>query len=392
MPKRRGNNKGSIYQAKDGRWRAAVHVGFKNGKRNRKMLSGATRAEVAEKLKKALRDQQQGILLQSERQTLADYLPAWLASAKPKLRYGTYESYGILIKVHLVPGLGHIRLSKLNAQQVDDFLNLKRASGLSPRSVQYLHAVLRAALNQAVKWDLIVRNVVTLVETPKVPKHQVHPYTPAEAIKFLKAVSGHRLECLFTVAIACGLREGEALGLQLNQIDLEAATLSVRTQLQRNEKRKLALSVLKTEESRRVIDLPNICVESLKAHLHNQNIERQLAGTKWKETGLVFTTRVGTGIHRRNLLRIFYRIVDCVGLRRIRFHDLRHTAASLLLGQKVSMKAVQKILGHADIRTTMNIYGHLYEEERKDAASKMDAVLNPVATRLATGARSRKVQ
>jgi integrase len=381
---RRGNGEGSIYQDSDRRWRAVVNCGMHNGKRQRKKLSGRTRAEVAEKLKKALRDQQQGLPLITERQSLSQFITRWLAEKiKPRRAYKTYTSYSQELMTHILPALGGVALNKLSAQDLDRYLTDKLALGLSPRTVQYHHAIIRCALNQALRWDLVPRNIATLVQPPVVPKHAVNPYTAAEAKAFLLAVQGHRLEAIYTVAVACGLRQGETLGLQWSDIDLECGQMNVRTQLQRDESRKLSLSKLKTDSSIRRIELPEVCVTALRMRREQQVQERQLAGTRWVQTGLVFTTRVGTGIDQRNLLRHYYTVAKAVGLRRIRYHDLRHTAASLLLALGVPMTAVRNILGHTDIRTTINIYGHVYDTDKKDAAGRMNTLLTAVAPGLA---------
>jgi integrase len=389
MGKRRGNREGSIYQDGDGRWRAVMDCGFRNGKRLRKKLSGHTRSEVAEKLKKLLHDQQSGLPPVGEKQSLGQFLVRWLEEkVKPKLTFKTYVSYSQQIRVHILPELGHLPLNKLSAQRLDLYINDKLRSGLSAKTVHYQHAIMRSALSQALRWDEVHRNVAKLVQAPKVPQFPVNPYTPAEAKAFLQALLGDRWEAMYTVAVACGLRQGETLGLRWADIDLISGAMHVRVQLQRAESRKLILVDLKTEASRRDIELPQVCIDSLKAHQARQARERALAGSRWTETGLVFTTSVGTGIDQRNLLRHFEATRKTATLRRIRYHDLRHTAASLLLALGVPIHVVQKILGHTDIRTTMNIYGHLYDAEKKDAANRMDTLLLPVAPSVAPNSQA----
>lgn len=393
MEKRRGNQEGSIYHDSDGRWRGVVDLGYRNGKRARKKFSGGTRREVAEKLAKALRDKQVGLPLAAEKETLASYLAHWLEqAAKPKVRYRTFVSYAQLIRVHIVPGLGRIPLGKLTAQHIDGFLKDRGAHGLSPRTVQYLHAVIRRALNQALRWDLIPRNVATLVQSPRVHPTEIKPFSVTEAHALLVAVKGDRWEAVYTVAIACGLRQGEILGLRWIDVDLENTEMQVRYQLQRNEARELTLVPLKTEKSRRTVRLPSVCIEALRRHHACQEQERLLAGSKWEDSGLVFTTRSGTAVDQRNLLKHYAIVVKTAGVRRLRFHDLRHTAASLLLAQRIPMKVVQATLGHADMRTTMNTYSHLYPEARQEVADVMDEILNPVAPGLAPGRVRERLQ
>jgi integrase len=183
---KRGNNEGSIYRDADGRWRAALHIRYQDGKRKRKKFGGKTRAAVAAKIAAALRDQQLGLPVVSEKMTIQHFLRIWLEqAAKPKLRSKTYTSYSQLIENHLIPALGLTHLPKLTAQMVGQILNSKRADGLSGRTVQYIHAVLRRALNQAVRWDMVSRNVATLVDAPKAVRREVTPYTRNEARQFL---------------------------------------------------------------------------------------------------------------------------------------------------------------------------------------------------------------
>lgn len=393
MAKRRGNREGSIYQDTDGRWRAVVQVGFKDGRRIRKKFSGKTRGEVAEELKKALREQQLGLPMVPDRQTVGQFLQAWLEkSAKPRLRYKTYQSYEQLVRTHIGPTLGQTPLGKLSAQQIDGLLSSKLNAGLSARTVQYIHAVLRKALNEAVRWDLLPRNVASLVKSPKIQRKEIKPYSVEEARTLLCTVEGDRLEAVYTVAIACGLRQGEVLGLRWEDIDFERKLLYVRNQLQRLEDRKLHLVPLKTDESRRTVSLPGVCASALAAHRQQQEQERAMAGRRWTDTGLVFTSTIGTGIDQRNLLKNYSGVIHAAGLRRIRFHDLRHTAASLLLAQGVSFQAVQRTLGHADIRTTLNIYGHLYPESQKEVASKMDELFGKTQERTSLLRSFRRIQ
>jgi integrase len=372
---KRGHHEGSIYQRQDGRWTASLTLGYENGKRKRKSYYGKTQREVREQLTAARHAQQQGMPLATDRQTVGRFLDRWLnESAKPTLRPRTYTSYAQLIRLHLAPELGRISLAKLSPQEVQELLNRKLAAGLSPRTVQYLHAVLRRALNQAVKWGLVPRNVATLVDPPRVQRADVRPFTPEEARAFLGAVQGDRLEALYTVALAIGLRQGEALGLRWQDVDLEAGALSVRTALQRVDGR-LQLVEPKSATSRRTIALPQIASITLRAHRSNQLQERLFAGESWQESGLVFTTRLGKPLIARNVFRAFQRVLARAGIPHQRFHDLRHTCATLLLAQGIHPRVVMEILGHSQISLTMNTYSHVVPTLQKEAAIRMDDLL-----------------
>lgn len=388
---KRGNGEGSIYKDKDGRWRASVHLGYQGGKRIRKTLSGRTRGEVADKLAKALRDHKDGLPVKVERQTVGQYLDRWLQeSVKRRVRYSTHDSYARMVRDHIKPELGRIQLAKLSAPQVESFLNVKLMGGLSPRTVQYLHAILRSALTQATKWGLVPRNVVKLVDAPRPNRPEVQPLSPAQALQFLAAVRGHRLEALYSVALAVGLRQGEALALEWKDVDLERSTLTVRATLQRVDGKLVRLEP-KTARSRRTVHLPGVAVEALRQHRERQAEERQLAGTRWVERGLVFPSTIGTPQDARNVVRHFHQTLDLLGFPRQRYHDLRHTCASLLLAQGVHARTVMEVLGHSQISLTMDTYSHLMPSVMRDAATRMDAVLGGVASSVASTPKHEQV-
>ncbi|PWU04169.1 MAG: site-specific integrase [Terriglobia bacterium] len=427
MAKRRGNSEGSIYKMQDGRWRAAVMVGWKispDGKRtpDRKIFSAATRREVANDLSAALRDRDRGINIKPGKQTVGDFLAAWLEhTVKPSVRPKTYRSYEQMVRNHLsktvpvnewkdreldaIPGMKDVPLSKLTLQRVQQFFNEKLTAGNSSALVRYLRVVLRVALNEALKGDLIVRNVAQLATPPKVEKRELSPFTPEQAARFLKAAMGHRLEALFTVGLAVGLRSGECSGLLWSDVDLDTGRITVRHTLQRvkhpGEKHgRLTLLPPKSEKSKRLIELPAKCVTSLKAHRERQKQECAFAGSRWVETGHVFTSTIGTPIDDRKILKDFNALVEAAKLPKQRFHDLRHACISLLGAQGVPLKVIAEIVGHSDIRLTQNVYQHVYSEAKRAAADTMDTLLTrmengpekPVATTVATNAASRSLQ
>lgn len=371
--KKRGQNEGSIYKRKDGRWSAAVTLGYENGMLKRKSLYGKTRAEVQNKLTATLNDIRQGIPIVTQQQTVSEFLDRWLSDCvKPSVRPKTYRSYEQLVRIHLKPALGKHRLEKLAPQHVQHFMNDRLEKKLSPRTVQYLRAVLRKALYQALKWNLVARNVATLVDSPKVERPEIRPMFPDEAKKFLKAIKGHRLEALFSVALAMGLRQGEALGLRWEDIDWDARIIRVRNSLQRINKR-LELSELKTKNSRRDLPLIDTVLKALKAHRSRQLKEKLAAGSHWQDTGFVFTTSIGTPLDARNVVRSYHALLEDAKLSAHRFHDLRHSCASLLLAQGVPLKVVSEILGHSQMSITADYYAHIAPEMHRDALNHMDS-------------------
>ncbi|MDP9357813.1 MAG: site-specific integrase [Chloroflexota bacterium] len=211
----RGQNEGSIYQRANGRWVAVLNLGWKDGKRDRKYLYGKTRAEVAEKLTEALNKHRLGQRVDVERQTVVQFLTAWLEDeVKPTREPKTYESYESTVRLHIAPDLGRHQLAKLTPQHVQALLRRKEEAGLSPRSVQYIRTVLRIALNRAVRWEMVSRNVAALVDPPRVEHAEIRPWTRDEARRFLEVAEQDRLGALFSVAMALGIRKAEALGLR----------------------------------------------------------------------------------------------------------------------------------------------------------------------------------
>jgi len=376
MARKRGQNEGSIFKRSDGRWAASIDLGWRNGKRHRKCFYAVTRAEVQQQLTAALRANQLGLLVAPERQTVRQFFDRWLVeSAKPTLRPLTFQRYGQLLRIHILPALGRIPLAKLGPHHVQQFMNDKLKAGLSPRTVEFCHAVIRSALKQAERWGLVPRNVATLVDAPRVRRSEVEPLTPDDARQFLEVVANDRSGALYTVALACGLRRGEALGLRWEDVDLESGALTVRHALQRING-KLQLVEPKTARSRRTIPLPDVAIAAIRRHRVGQLEERLLAGSRWRDTGFVFTTRIGTPFDERSVSRRFHLALARAGLAPQRFHDLRHTCASLLLAQGVHARLVMETLGHSQIGLTMNTYSHVMPSLLREAASKMDGILS----------------
>lgn len=374
MAKRRGHGEGSITQLEDGRWQARVDLGIVEGKRKRKALYGKTRKEVADKLKKALADQQDGLPLVGERQTVAQYLTRWLEdSARPTLRPCTFLRYEQLIRLHAVPYIGKVALARLTPQQLASLYSERLKAGQSPRSVEFLHAVLHRALKQALKWGLIARNPADAVDAPRPERKDIQPLTQEQVAVFLEAIKGDPLEALYVLAITSGMRIGELLGLQW--VDIEGNRLAVRHTLQRINK-EWKLVEPKTDRSRRSIALTALAVDALRKHRIKQNEQRLSVGPAWQNWNLVFCNAMGAPLSSSNLLQDqFYPLLARAGLPKVRLHDLRHTAATLLLTQGVHPKKVQDLLGHSTIGMTMDTYSHVLPNLQDEVAATMDALL-----------------
>jgi len=376
MAGKRGQNEGSIYKRPDGRWCGQVNLGYVNGKRKRKYLYGDTRAEVAAQMTKVQRDLQQYIMpVADERLTVKAFLTRWLEdAAQPSLRGTTYASYKGVVNGHLIPALGRIALVKLTAPDVLKYQKTKLISGLSARTVTYHRAILRRALADAVKWELVYKNAAALASPPRAVRHEVSPFTPDEARTFLSKIPGNRLEALYVMAMGTGMRQGELLGLTWKNVDLDSSTAAVRQQMQRVNG-KLTLVEPKTAQSRRTVALPAIVVTALTAHRERQRFERKWAGSRWQEHGLVFTTTIGTPLDSANVTHNFQKTLSDAKIRKQRFHDLRHCAATLMLAQGADLRTIMDVLGHSTITLTANTYAHLTDATRRVAADMMDDVM-----------------
>jgi integrase len=275
--RRRGSGEGSIYQRADGSWCAMVDLGMINGKRKRKFVYGSSRKEVAEKLKQLLNQQQQGINIDPERITVGEFLDRWLDEVvKPHRRARTYDRYADIARLHLKPRLGQHQLSKLSAAQVQMMIN-ELAADKGARTAQFARAVLQRALNRAVKWELVMRNIVLATDPPTSETRPVTPLTQEQANHLLAAVAGHRLEALYRLALSLGLRRGEALGLRWADIDFEKQTLRITGALQRVQG-KLERSEPKTRAGARTLLLPDVLVKLLTEHKQRQDEERTFCG------------------------------------------------------------------------------------------------------------------
>lgn len=402
---KRGQNEGSIVQRKDGLYMARLTIPAADsptGKAQRKTFYGSTAAEARAKLREAQRKLEDDLPVTTNRVLLKTYLKQWLEeSVRPSVAPRTYDSYASLIKNHIEPAIGSHALGRLTADHVQRMMNAQLKSGLSPRTVQYTQAVLRKALSQAMKRGKVSRNVATLVDPPKSVHHDPTFLTPEDAQRLLDTVKEDRLQALYTVALSIGLRQGEALGLSWNDIDLVTGRVTVRRQLQRlakptpaesvpDEKKPkltaLVLSEPKTAASRRTIPLPRLAVDQLIAHRAMQDVERQAFGERWTKWGgyggLVFCTPLGTPVEATNLTRQFKAHLKTAGIpETLRWHDLRHSCATLMLAAGVNSRVVMETLGHSQISMTMNVYAHALPDAKQDAADRMDRLLRGDADR-----------
>jgi len=388
MARRRGRGEGSITQRPDGRWEVRIDLGRSiDGKRRRKSAFAPTQAKAIELLRKLGGRAVDGQLLSTSTPTVGRFLGEWFALHTDDWRPGTRRGYHFAIKLYLVPAFGALRLEQLSPQLIQRWLTEHKQQHGARRRITYAHAVLRSALSEARRLQLVTINAAELVTVPKPKRRPIVPLSLDQAAAFLTVAKQHRLGALFSVALACGLRLGEACGLKWDDVDIETGEVRIRQQLQLVDKR-LVLQDLKTEKSRRTLILPDICIQALREHRKRQLQERLKAGARWLETGLVFTTyrtyregrgqamKVGAPLHPRNVRRVLEGLLDAADpkLPQVRFHDLRHSAASLLLASGVQIAEVSKLLGHSELRLTADLYAHLQQQTATKAARVMDAL------------------
>lgn len=379
MPqKKRGHNEGSIYKAKDGRWVAALTL----ENRKRKVFYGKTRKEVQEKLKQALHEQQQGTLVTASQQTLEKFLLQWLEDRRVSVRSRTYERYEEYARLHIIPVIGRVQLQKLTAQNVQALYTKKLKEGLSSTTVNGMHAMLHKALSDAVRLGLVPRNVCDMVTAPRRAYHEMRVLTIEQAQKLLATAKGHKLETLFVLALATGMRRGEVLALKWQDINLAQGMLQVRrilsrvpTKLAQETGQHYIEAEPKTERSRRSILLAPLAVEALREHRKRQLLLIAEAGSEWQDHDLVFCTSLGTPLNPNKVLEKFKALLQQAGLPDMRFHDLRHSAATILLSTGVHPKVVQEMLGHNQISMTMDTYSHVLPTMQQDAANKLNDAL-----------------
>jgi integrase len=373
---RRGNGEGSISRRKDGRWEARYTV-YADESVQRPVLYGKTRKEAADKLAKALADRAGGYTFDTENMSVGEYLDRWLNdSDRGSVRTSTYERHEQIVRLHLKPALGRVKLSKLTPAHVQGLYREKLDSGLSPATVQKIHAVLHKALAQELKWTMIPRNAADAVKAPRPAPEEMHPLSSDEACKLVEAAHGDKLEALYILAVQIGMRQGELLALKWEDVDLNREVIHVRRTLVRSRGR-IALGEPKTKNSRRPVDITSVAVEALQTHLEQQLEDIERLGDLYRDDGLVFTSGVGTLINPSNLRRRSFKpLLQRAGLPQIRFHDLRHTCATLLLSRNTNPRLVQALLGHATVAITLDTYSHIIPGMGNHTARAMEDIFS----------------
>src|SRR5918999_6091940 len=376
--KQSGNGTGTVYPRRNKEGKITGFRGsYFTADGRRRYVSGKNKTEAQRALRQAMADADRGLIFDADNLKVEEYLDRWLSdSVRDTVKATTFERYEQITRLHLKPALGRVKLKALTPAHVRGLYREKLEAGSSARTVRYIHATLHKALKQAIADGLIPRNATEAVKPPQVRKEEIRPLT-AEQVKILfEAVRDDRLESLYILAVHTGLRQGELLGLKWGDVDLEAGTLQVRRTLT-TAKGGPVLRAPKTKASRRTVKLSPTALKALRSHLERQLREIDQAGDLWRENGLIFASESGEPLDRRYITtHRFKPLLKRAELPHIRFHDLRHTCATLLLTKNVNPKVVSEMLGHATIAITLDTYSHVLPTMQESAAKAMEDALS----------------
>ncbi|MBS4535182.1 site-specific integrase [Clostridium sp. D2Q-14] len=351
------------------KWCFVVDVPSMDGKRKQKWYSGyKTKKEAQKALSKVLNEINTNTLVIPDDSTLGEYLTYWLNMYKDKLSPTTIAGYTIIIEKHLIPSLGKIKLAKLKPLMVQDYYNKKK---LSERTLLNHHRLLRKALEDARKWQMIHQNVCDLVNSPKPKKYTAKVLEPSDISKLLATLEGNRLYIPIALLLMLGLRRGELLGLKWSDIDFKKKILHIRRNLVMDEDSNLVIKDPKNETSKRDLPLSDRAIELFKKQ-RKENLEMQLYIEDYKESEYVFVEPNGDRMNPNNFSKRFNYFVNRNGFKGLRVHDLRHTNATIMLSSGVPAKVASKRLGHSNISTTMDIYSHVLDDLNEEATQKIE--------------------
>lgn len=373
---RRGRGEGSIHKrSRDSKWVAVITL--PTGKR--KSYVADTRQEAQRKLAGARRDLDAGLPLVAEKQSVAAYFRSWLEIIEPTMEENSWIRHEKFVRIQIIPSLGHLSLVGLTAQHVQSFYAKMLKGGLASTTVNHLHGTVHKALGRAVNLGLLARNVSEQVDVPRVQTEEMRPLSRDQARVLIEATQSDRMAALYALAISTGMREGELLGLRWSTLDLNDRVLRVRGNLQRTKRTESGwvIKVPKTKRSRRQIALSEEDVTMLRSHQRRHREERLFVGPAWLggQWDLVFCSQLGEPLHARTIVHQFKRHLKKAGLPDVRFHDLRHTCATLLLSARVNPKVVSELLGHASVSITLDLYSHVIPDMQQDAAETMGRML-----------------
>lgn len=376
MATRRGRGEGTIRQrASDGRWEGIITLGGQ-----RKSFYGKTRREVVERLREAQREYEAsgGQFIGDQRQTVGQYLASWLETKRPDVKEATWRTYAYLNRKYLTPAIGRVKLTQLTAQHVQRLIATGQTRGLSSKTLSDIYGLLHQALRAAERLGLVARDVSARVDRPRVKTPEMRTLSREQANDLLRAARGHWLEPLFRLALTTGMRHGELLALRWREVDLQGRRLSVVATL-RWLHGEAIFTAPKTRRSRRQIALSPEMVAALRDWRHLRRVWQMAAGPAWQGErygDTVFVDQLGRPLQPHRVLRQYRALLAAAGLPRIRFHDLRHTCATLLLAQRVHPKVVSEMLGHATVTMTLDRYSHVLPDMQEEAARVIGGMLD----------------
>ncbi|MBT2284259.1 site-specific integrase [Paenibacillus polymyxa] len=369
--------RGCISKRKNGTYAYTIEMGKhpETGRRRQKMKSGfASRKEAEAALAQALAEVGRGSYITETKETVQDYFIKYLDLKRPQLRPGTVKTYKWLINYHIIPKLGQIPLAKLVPHHlVSMYEKLRIEAGLSPQSINHVHKVLHDGLATAVRHEVLTRNVAALVKPPKIPKTKTTVWTSEQLTQFLHYTEPYRYHMIILLAATCGLRRGEAIALRWEDVDLKARTLTVKQSYTRGEKGHI-FQEPKTAAGIRTMAIPDVTMTALKKQKVMQAEDKLASGPKYNDHGLISQTKHGLPISPYYFEARWLDLLRRSGLPKIRFHDLRHTHASLLLKQNVHPKIVSERMGHSSVGITLDRYSHTYGVDY-GAAERLDDLL-----------------
>ncbi len=377
MASKRGNNEGSIFKRKDGRWCAQVSL---NGRRITKY--GKTQKECRDWVNATLDKIDHGLTFDGAQVSLQQYMESWLSGKVLARRPSTVRNYRRYMNLYILPALGRMRLQAILPAHIRQLYLRMQMEGRGARTIQLVHVTLHCAFAQAVKEGLIGHNPLEAVERPKVETKRYSIFTEEQVRAFIAAAKGHPYEALFFLALTTGMRKGEILGLMWTDVDWEKSTLRVNRQLQPVSYEGGALVPTKTKSGRRRIMVGKGALALLKAHRERQETQKAVAGNRWQEHGMIFTTSIGTYIDQTKVSRAFKHILREAGLPDLRFHDLRHTSISILLDNGTPVFTVQSRAGHSKASVTTDIYGHAMARSQEAAARMIEEIVKPLTIEL----------
>lgn len=372
---KRGNNEGSVFKRKNGTWRAMFTV---DGRRL--SFNAKTRREAQDWIRRMQDQVDIGLSYKSSQITFEKFINDWLVTIESSVRPATFKQYNQYARNHISPYLGKYKLMELRPKHIQQRYNEMVKEGKGLRTVQYTHIVIHGALKHAVKLGLIPRNPDDATTPPRPKPKEMKFLDEAQAQRFLFTAkeNGDKYFALYHLAIASGMRMGEIVALRWSDLDVERGTLKIQRQLTLAKGGGFEYTTPKTKAGRRTIQLGASTLKILREHSQQQFGLMQQAGNMWQEHNLIFTSSIGTAINKDNLRKSFKKSLKNADLSMIRFHDLRHTAASLMLNHGIPVMVVSRRLGHAKPSITMDIYGHLIPGRQQEAADLMDELLIPI--------------